>query len=76
MRYLLGAIPRLWIPPAKFDIFIDEKRSRLKNCLSFTKQIFAGVKILGLVGLWATFVAVFIYVFGGKKCVSIFLRIL
>ena len=27
MRYLLGAIPRLWIPPAKFDIFKDEKKT-------------------------------------------------
>ena len=27
MRYLLSAIPRLWIPPAKFDIFKDEKKT-------------------------------------------------
>ena len=27
MRYLLSASPRLWIPPAKFDIFKDEKKT-------------------------------------------------
>ena len=36
MRYLLGAIQRLWIPPAKFDIFKDVKK-QTKNCLSSTK---------------------------------------
>ena len=30
MRYLFSAIPRLWIPPAKFDIFKDEKKQTKK----------------------------------------------
>ena len=37
MRYLLGAIRRLWIPPAKFDIFIDEKKKQTKKLSQFHK---------------------------------------
>ena len=43
------------------------KKNRLKNCLSYTQQKLAGLKTLGLVALWATFEAVFFYVFGGQK---------
>ena len=67
MRYLLCASPRLWIPPAKFDIFKDEKKTDLKTVSVPQSQILAGVKTLGLVGLWATFEAGFFMFWGAKK---------
>ena len=51
MMYLLGAIRRLLIHPAKFDNFKDEKKTELKTVSVPQSQILAGLKTLGLVGL-------------------------
>ena len=67
MRYLLSAIPILWIPPAKFDIFQDEKKTDKKTVSVPQSQILAGVKTLGLVGLWATFEGSVSMFWGAKK---------
>ena len=37
MRYLSSAITRLWILPAKFDIFKDEKEKQTKKLSQFHK---------------------------------------
>ena len=46
-----------------------------KNCLISTKQTIAGIKTLGLVGLWATFEAGFFMFWGAKKNSKILLKI-
>ena len=48
---------------------------RLKNCLSCTKQKLAGLKTVGLVGLWAFFEDSFFLCFGGKKKSNFFTNI-
>ena len=47
------------------------EKNRLKTVSVPQSQILAGVKTFGLVGLWGRF----IYVFGGKKKIKIFLEI-
>ena len=42
------------------------EKTDCKSCLIFTKQNIAGIKTLGLVGLWATFEAVFVMFWGAK----------
>ena len=51
----------------------DEKKSRLKDCLSSTKQKLAGMKTLGLLGLWAIFEDIF-FMFWGADLFLIFFK--
>ena len=67
MMYLLGAIRRLIIHPAKFDNFKDEKKNRVKNCLSSTKPNTCWTKNSWSSGIMSNFLGQFFYVLGGKK---------
>ena len=57
---------KIFYHPAKFDNFKDETISDSKTVSVPQSQVLAGLKTLGLVGLWATFFGQFFYVLGGK----------
>ena len=58
-----------------FDNFKEETISDNKTVSVPQSQILAGLKTLGLVGLWATFEGRFFMFWGVKKKFKIFLKI-
>ena len=55
LLYLHHKISKIFFHPAKFDNFKDETISDYKTVSVPQSQILAGLKILGQVGLGATF---------------------
>ena len=70
-----GSIPRIFSQPAKFDNFKDEKISDCKTVSVPKKKKLAGLKIGGLVGLWATFEGSLFMFSGSKIFFKFFLKI-
>ena len=66
MRYLLGAIRRIFFQPAKFDNFKDKKNSDYKNCLSSKKQKTL-TENLWSSGIVSNFLRGFYLCIGGKQ---------
>ena len=73
--YLHLRDPKIFFHPAKFDNFKDEKNSDYKTVSVPKSQMLAGLKILGLVGLWATFKGSFFMFLGAKKILKNILKI-
>ena len=66
----LKCYPEDIFQPAKFDNFKDEKISDCKTVSVPKRKKLAGLKIGGLVGLWATFDGSFFMFSGTKKNIS------
>ena len=67
LLYLHHRNSKIFFLPAKFDNFKDETISHYKTVSVPQSQILAGLKTLGLVGLWATFLDSFFMFWGAKR---------